>query len=202
MGQQNSTTGFRVLQVKPNSPADEAGLESYFDFILEINQKPILNAQQFQNQGSKIECLVYSHKDKQKRTLFLYPRVWKTEKDGKLGCSVSFCCFNDAFSCCFHVLKVNKDSPAEKAGLEPNTDYIVGATQSIKEHTDLYALIAECASQSLQLRLLIYSTKTQSIRDMILFPTTEGLIGAELAYGPLHAIPTKLELAQQTELPI
>ena len=34
--------GFQVLQIEPASPADQAGLQPYFDYIIAVNEKRIV----------------------------------------------------------------------------------------------------------------------------------------------------------------
>jgi len=51
--------GVVVVNVEPNSPADEAGI-IVGDVVLEINRQPVKNLQDYQKitQGSKGNCLV------------------------------------------------------------------------------------------------------------------------------------------------
>ena len=45
-GPSKNASGFRVFRVSGGSPASEAGLEVFFDYIVEVDGKPIESEQQ------------------------------------------------------------------------------------------------------------------------------------------------------------
>merc|ERR1719228_1959691 len=125
------TEGYHVLRVQDNSPGHAAGLEAFFDFIVSIghtrlNQdndtlKELLKA----NVERDVEMTVYSSKTGLVRTVNIKPtHIWGGQ--GLLGVSIRFCSFEGAAENVWHVLDVNPRSPAEVAGLQSFSDYIIG----------------------------------------------------------------------------
>ncbi|XP_069770973.1 Golgi reassembly-stacking protein 1-like isoform X3 [Narcine bancroftii] len=174
--------GFHVHGVQDNSPAQKAGLEPFFDFILTIgNTRLFWSEGRRDSQGCYLEDLscqdrldrlgvffverrklrgdvlelqnkdndifkdllkanaeklvkleVYSSKAAKVREVEVVPsNMWGGQ--GLLGASVRFCSFEGAHEHVWHVLDVEPNSPAGLAGLQPHTDYIVGADQVMQE---------------------------------------------------------------------
>ncbi|XP_028328352.1 Golgi reassembly-stacking protein 1a [Gouania willdenowi] len=203
------TYGYHVHGVQPNSPADKAGLQPYFDFILSLDQrrlneendslKEILKA----NMERAVKMEVYSIKSTRVRDLEVVPsNMWGGQ--GLLGASVRFCSYQGANENVWHVLDVEAHSPAALAGLQPHTDYIVGADQVLQDSDDFYSLIE--AHEGKALKLLVYSVETDVCRDVVVTPNGawggEGSLGCGIGYGYLHRIPLNLEVSPVTPPPV
>ena len=123
--------GFQILNVLPSSPANDAKLIPYFDFIIKINNQFITkeNATQLLqliSQQQPLTILVYNSRSLSIIRKTISPRIWKEEKDGLLGCNIRLASFDKAHMLIWHILEVVKGSPADHAKLQPNT-YILGS---------------------------------------------------------------------------
>ncbi|MGH0171481.1 UNVERIFIED_CONTAM: hypothetical protein FKN15_061253, partial [Acipenser sinensis] len=127
--------------VQEGSPAERAGLEPFFDFVIAVGHtrlnkendtlKDLLKA----NVEKPVKLEVYSIKAMKVRELEVVPsNMWGGQ--GLLGASVRFCSFQGASEHVWHVLDINPNSPASLAGLRAHTDYIVGADQVIQDVVD------------------------------------------------------------------
>ncbi|XP_056306855.1 Golgi reassembly-stacking protein 1b [Danio aesculapii] len=188
--------GYHVHGIQENSPAERAGLEPFFDFILSIGHtrlnkesstlKELLKA----NVEKPVKLQVYSSKVMRVRELELVPsNLWGGQ--GLLGASVRFCSFQGADQYVWHVLDVEVNSPAELAGLKPHSDYIIGADQVLQESEDFFSLIEACEGKSL--KLLVYNTQTDRCREVLITPNAawggNGSLGCDVGFGYLHRIP-------------
>nr|KAJ3422974.1 Golgi reassembly-stacking protein 2 [Polyrhizophydium stewartii] len=146
----DQTHGYHVVQVVPNGPADKAGLEVFFDYITHVNGMV-------------------------RTAVTIVPQ----ENDyGFLGCSVRFCDFGGAADHIWHILAVYPNSPAETAGLQAHTDFIVGTPNtSLHEKDDFFDLVKKHLRKPLQ--LYVYNSEMDMIREVLLVPSTE----FELARG-------------------
>ncbi|XP_075068273.1 Golgi reassembly-stacking protein 1 [Mixophyes fleayi] len=188
--------GYHVHGVQDNSPAQKAGLEPFFDFIIAIGHsrlnkensmfKDLLKA----NMEKPVKLEVYNTKTMKVRELEVTPsNMWGGQ--GLLGASVRFCSFQGANEHVWHVLDVEPNSPAALAGLQAFIDYIVGSDQILQESEDFYALIE--SHEGKPLKLLVYNTETDSCREVFVTPNGawggEGSLGCGIGYGYLHRIP-------------
>ncbi|KAJ3365136.1 Golgi reassembly-stacking protein 2 [Allomyces arbusculus] len=200
-----NTRGFHVLKVKENSPASDAGLVAYFDFIVAINGQSLNEDHSIfaktikASVDQQVTFTVYSSKQNEYRDVVLTPHQFAEPKDGLIGCSIRQSDYNGAAAHVWHVVEVLPNSPAAHAGLVIDDDYIVGTPDVIfREQQELYALIAARAHEGKPVRLFVYSATQRAVRDVVLMPNPnwggQGLIGAELGYGALHKIPTDDEL--------
>ncbi|XP_068160221.1 Golgi reassembly-stacking protein 1-like isoform X2 [Antennarius striatus] len=221
-------SGYHVHGVQENSPAHKAGLEPFFDFILSVGNarlnkendllKDLLKA----NMEKAVKLEVYNSKTLRVRELEVVPsNMWGGQ--GLLGASVRFCSFEGANENIWHVLDVEPSSPAALAGLIAHNDFIVGADQVLQDSEDFFSLIE--ANEGKPLKLLVYNTKTDQCREVVVTPNGawggEGSLGCGIGYGYLHRIPTRpvhpntenkyhppstvsasnIELLHQTEVP-
>ncbi|XP_044149248.1 Golgi reassembly-stacking protein 1 [Bufo gargarizans] len=190
--------GYHVHGVQENSPAQKAGLEPFFDFIIAIGHsrlnkensmfKDLLKA----NMEKPVKLEVYNTKTIKVREVEVTPsNMWGGQ--GLLGASVRFCSFQGANEHVWHVLDVEPNSPAALAGLQAYTDYIVGSDQILQESEDFYALIE--SHEGKPLKLLVYNTETDSCREVYVTPNGawggEGSLGCGIGYGYLHRIPSQ-----------
>ncbi|XP_067234764.1 Golgi reassembly-stacking protein 1b [Chanodichthys erythropterus] len=190
--------GYHVHAIQENSPAERAGLEPFFDFILSIGHtrlnkesstlQDLLKA----NVEKPVKLEVYSSKVMKIRELEVVPsNMWGGQ--GLLGASVRFCAFQGANHNVWHVLDVEPNSPADLAGLKPYSDYIVGADQVLQESEDFFSLIE--ASEGKALTLLVYNTQCDRCREVMITPNGawggEGSLGCGVGFGYLHRIPMR-----------
>ncbi|OCT75463.1 hypothetical protein XELAEV_180306421mg, partial [Xenopus laevis] len=184
--------------IQENSPAQRAGLEPFFDFIIAIGHarlnkensmfKDLLKA----NAEKPVKLEVYNTKNMKVREVEVTPsNMWGGQ--GLLGASVRFCSFQGANEHVWHILDVEPNSPAALAGLHPHIDYIVGSDQILQESEDFYALVE--SHEGKPLKLLVYNTETDSCREVFVTPNSawggEGSLGCGIGYGYLHRIPLK-----------
>lgn len=205
---EGGTYGYHVHGVQQNSPAEKAGLQPFFDFILSLDGrrlneeneqlKEILKA----NMERVVKMEVYSTKTLRVRELEVMPsNMWGGQ--GLLGASVRFCSYQGANENVWHVLDVEASSPAALAGLQPHSDYIVGADQVMQDSEDFFSLIE--AHEGKPLKLLVYNTQTDACREVVVTPNGawggEGSLGCGIGYGYLHRIPANPEVPTETLSP-
>ncbi|XP_033494341.1 Golgi reassembly-stacking protein 1-like [Epinephelus lanceolatus] len=191
-------SGYHVHGVQEGSPAQRAGLEPFFDFVLSIGHtrlnkesdllKDLLKA----NVEKAVKLEVYNSKTQRVRELEVIPsNMWGGQ--GLLGASVRFCSFEGANENVWHVLDVEAGSPATLAGLIAHDDFIVGADQVLQDSEDFFSLIE--ANEGKPLKLLVYNTQTERCREVVVTPNGawggEGSLGCGIGYGYLHRIPTR-----------
>ncbi|XP_030607229.1 Golgi reassembly-stacking protein 1a isoform X2 [Archocentrus centrarchus] len=139
---------------------------------------------------------VYSTKTTRVRELLVVPsNMWGGQ--GLLGASVRFCSYQGANENVWHVLDVETSSPAALAGLQPHTDYIVGADQILQDSEDFFSLIE--AHEGKPVKLLVYNTQTDVCREVVVTPNGawggEGSLGCGIGYGYLHRIPANPDVS-------
>ncbi|XP_005187606.2 Golgi reassembly-stacking protein 2 [Musca domestica] len=86
----------------------------------------------------------------------------------------------------YHVLKVQDNSPGQKAGLEAFFDFIIAiAGTRLDQDNDM---LKELLKQNVDkpVKLVVYSSKTQSVRELTLTPSTgwggQGLLGVSIRF--------------------
>eukprot|EP00013_Stygamoeba_regulata_P005440 CAMPEP_0177634060 /NCGR_PEP_ID=MMETSP0447-20121125/3170_1 /TAXON_ID=0 /ORGANISM="Stygamoeba regulata, Strain BSH-02190019" /LENGTH=476 /DNA_ID=CAMNT_0019135763 /DNA_START=132 /DNA_END=1562 /DNA_ORIENTATION=- len=195
-------SGFHVLKVEPKSPAADAGLRPYFDFIVKANDldlsvdhgsgpSPFVTLLQ-ESVGSAIKITIYNLRNDQTRETLLTPsRTWGGDK--LIGANIRFCHANAVVEYVWHILDVYPNSPASQAGLQPETDYVVGnPIRLFKGADDFVDLVQESYGQPLQ--LYVYNTKTDDTRVITITPNPKwggrGCLGCDIGFGLLHRVPT------------
>ncbi|KAM5281100.1 LOW QUALITY PROTEIN: Golgi reassembly-stacking protein 1 [Ctenodactylus gundi] len=192
------TEGFHLHGVQENSPAQQAGLEPYFDFIITIGHSRLnkendtLKALLKANVEKPVKLEVFNMKTMKVREVEVVPsNMWGGQ--GLLGASVRFCNFRRASEHVWHVLDVEPSSPAALAGLCPYTDYVVGSDQILQESEDFFSLIE--SHEGKPLKLMVYNSESDSCREVTVTPNAawggEGSLGCGIGYGYLHRIPTQ-----------
>nr|KAF6474262.1 golgi reassembly stacking protein 1 [Rousettus aegyptiacus] len=190
--------GFHLHGVQENSPAQQAGLEPYFDFIITIGHSRLnkendtLKALLKANVEKPVKLEVFNMKTMKVREVEVVPsNMWGGQ--GLLGASVRFCSFRRASEHVWHVLDVEPSSPASVAGLRPYTDYVVGSDQILQESEDFFSLIE--SHEGKPLKLMVYNSESDSCREVTVTPNAawggEGSLGCGIGYGYLHRIPTQ-----------
>ncbi|CAK9294412.1 unnamed protein product [Gordionus sp. m RMFG-2023] len=188
--------GYHVLKVQQNSPGYYAGLDAFFDFIVAVENtrlnkdddtfKEILKA----NLEKPIELIVYNSKMKKVRNIEITPStMWGGQ--GLLGVSIRFCSFEGANENVWHVMDVEPNSPAQRAGLISDSDYIIGADTMLYEADDFYNVIE--SHEGRPLKLFVYNVKCDECREVMITPDKnwggKGSLGCGIGYGYLHRIP-------------
>ncbi|KDE07189.1 hypothetical protein MVLG_02589 [Microbotryum lychnidis-dioicae p1A1 Lamole] len=208
---------FHVLRVAERSPADESGVEPFFDFVVGVNGRPLGDdidllmrmSQQFEER--QISLQLYSTKRKELRDVPIVPsRAWSLNlnrsgskggnADGEggeggaslLGLSLRLCDPQHALDQVWHVLEILEGSPAQSAGLVPFGDWIIAYSGGIlRGEGDFYDVVE--AHVDKPLRLFVYNADYDVTRETILIPNRswggEGLLGCGVGYGLLHRIP-------------
>ena len=83
MGNAKLLPGYRVLVIEPNSPAKVAKLEQYFDFIIEVENTPLIELDQslmdfIQSKvDHQVSMKVYNTRIHESRIVSIVPQVWK-----------------------------------------------------------------------------------------------------------------------------
>lgn len=193
--------GYHVLRVQDGSPGHAAGLEPFFDFIVAIGNtrldqdnetfKDLLKA----NIDKHMAMTIYSSKSQQLREITMVPsNMWGGQ--GLLGISIRFCSFEGATENVWHVLDVQAKSPAAIAGLQSDTDYIIGSDQVLNERDDFFMLVETSDGQPI--KVYVYSSLSDGVRELSITPNSkwggEGLLGCDIGYGYLHRIPNPEEM--------
>ncbi|XP_072297149.1 Golgi reassembly-stacking protein 1-like [Eucyclogobius newberryi] len=202
---EGGTYGFHVHGVQPNSPAENAGLQPYFDFILSLDNKRLNEENEHLKEVLKdniersIRMEVYSIKTMSVREVQVVPsNMWGGQ--GLLGASVRFCSYQGANENVWHVLDVEVSSPAALAGFQPYNDYIIGADQVLQDSEDFFSLIE--AHEGKALKLMVYNTQDDTCREVVVTPNGawggEGSLGCGIGYGYLHRIPVQNDVPTPT----
>uniref|UniRef100_A0A914Q9C2 PDZ GRASP-type domain-containing protein n=1 Tax=Panagrolaimus davidi TaxID=227884 RepID=A0A914Q9C2_9BILA len=138
--------GYHVLRVQENSPGQAAGLEPFFDYIVAIGEVRLdkdddtLKQLLRQSVEKPLELTVYNSKTQTVRQTQIIPSEhWGGQ--GLLGVSIRFCSFEGANQNVWHIIDVKPNSPASFAGLQSNSDYVLGAESVLNQADDLIALV-------------------------------------------------------------
>jgi len=203
--QSSENTGFRIFKVNPASPAAEAGLEIFFDFITEINGTKLqANQKAFfdtivANENKEMTCSVYNIKTGETRTLKITPKKWGGV--GLLGATVRYDTIDMQDNGSIRVLEVHQKSPAHQAGLVSHKDYMLGTPELIfREVDELVELVSRNINK--EVMMYVYNSDMDEIREVIITPNVvwggEGCLGCEIGTGLLHRIPTRIKNAAVT----
>ncbi|KAA0719167.1 Golgi reassembly-stacking protein 1 [Triplophysa tibetana] len=204
---EGGSEGYHVHGIQENSPADKAGLEPFFDFIISIGntrlnqENDMLKDLLKDNVEKPVKTEVYSTKTLKVRELELVPsNMWGGQ--GLLGASVRFCSFQGANENVWHVLDVDPNSPAALAGLIEHSDFIVGADQVLQDSEDFFCLIE--SHEGKPLKLLVYNVETDKCREVVVTPNSawggEGSLGCGIGYGYLHRIPARHDIPKSEKV--
>ena len=220
--------GYRILSVEPNSPAAaitvfpdplaaRTGFRTavvgqlivYLDVITSVNgilldadavEADVLTNEVTSNVGKPIILEVYNIKSSRFRTVQVTPSAsWGGE--GLMGVQVRWDALEDASvpaDSVLHVVGVEAGSPAEKAGLVAERDYILGSVRTnfntIEGFTDYLSAMPDEDVQLYVLRVDTDSVHIVSVRisDDPWGPERQTGIGLELAVGHVHEMPLRI----------
>ncbi|ETN04833.1 hypothetical protein PPTG_14597 [Phytophthora nicotianae INRA-310] len=190
--------GFRVLGIQEQSPASTVGFVSFFDFILEANgirldtKDATLMELIAQSEDRPMQLKVFNVKAQTTRELQLTPsRKWPGK--GLLGVTIRFDSYEGAEDQLLHVLNVAESSPAERAGLRADSDYLLGTPGRVfADAEDLHDEILDALDGSFQ--CYVYNSLEDQVRIVSIVPTErwggDGVLGAEVGHGYLHRLPS------------
>jgi hypothetical protein len=89
--------------------------------------------------------------------------------DGVLGAAIRFCSWKNVAEAVWHVTRVHPNSPAEKAGLIADNDFIIGSPEGLMmEENELYGLIEKFSGKVLE--LYVYNSELDEIRVVEITP--------------------------------
>ena len=188
------THGYHVLKVQENSPAAVSQLEAYFDFIVTIQglrldkESDTLIEILKVHLDREVKLGVYNVKGRSWREVGLVPNN-KWGGQGVIGVSIRFCSFENVSDNIWHILEVYPNSPADKAGLCSNTDYIIGYEMMIDEEFESFI----DQNNRKEVKLFVYNVTSDKCRDVVITPDLnwggEGSLGCGVGTGYLHRIP-------------
>lgn len=190
--------GVRVFKVHPGSPAAEAGLEVFFDIILEVNGT-VMDPDNQHGFATKIkECensvaklKVHSCRAHSAREAVVMPRAWAGS--GVLGATVRYDTVDPTECHGIRVLEVFPNSPAAHAGLVPFQDFMLGTGTAIFHDIDELAEHVQ-ANLNQKMSVYTYNSDSEAVREICLVPNNDwggdGCIGCDIGTGLLHRIPT------------
>lgn len=142
-------SGYRAMKVFQGSPASRSGLAPFEDFIVAVNGAVVdsdnasLAAVLRDNEGKELALVVWNCVDNARRDVALRPVKWNGP--GLLGAAVRYEPIAGAAEHVQRVLDVLPGSPADEAGLVPNTDYIVGTPAEVfRKEGDFSKLVRFC----------------------------------------------------------
>ncbi|MBW0504362.1 hypothetical protein O181_044077 [Austropuccinia psidii MF-1] len=202
---------YHVLRVAESSPASEAGIEPFFDYIVGIGGEQVTEDGETlarwldESEGKTITLQVYSSRKQEVRTIRTSPnRQWSSppsnsrsepssQKPSLLGLSLRLCNPENALTNVWHVLDIVEGSPAQDSGLVPFGDWIIGYAGGIlRGENDLYSIVEE--HEGRPLRLFVYNADYEVTREVVIVPNRswgsgDGLLGCSIGFGLLHRIP-------------
>ncbi|KAA1096478.1 hypothetical protein PGT21_018028 [Puccinia graminis f. sp. tritici] len=201
---------YHVLRVAEGSPAAEAGIEPFFDYIVGIGGQQVTeDGETLANwldeaEGKSITLQVYSSRKQEVRNVQTSPnRKWSSNnhlssndqqpQPSLLGLSLRLCSPQNALANVWHVLDIVEGSPAQDAGLVPFGDWIIGYAGGIlRGENELYEVVEE--HEGRPLRLFVYNADYEVTREVVIVPNRswgsgEGLLGCSIGFGLLHRIP-------------
>lgn len=206
---ESSKVGYRVLAVQDDSPGYLAGLVSMFDFIVaaggvQLDQMDHRFVKIIQaNENRPLPLVVYNTKACRNREVTLVPTTnWRGR--GMLGVTIRFDTYFRADERLVHVLDVAPKSPAQLAGLQAHSDYILGTTDHVFDDSDglLDEVVAHVDSP---LTLFVFNCDRDQVRQVIIVPNAEwgggGVLGASVGHGLLHRLPAALRHSTGSAVP-
>ncbi|CAG9320044.1 unnamed protein product [Blepharisma stoltei] len=187
MGSSESNCGFRVIDVNPTSPAHQAGLISYLDFIVYANGIRLQQDGPLQNIISKsIRCKVFlkvfNILDQAFREIIVTPRNdWGGE--GLLGATLRWEDWTEIPS--LRIIEVFPNSLASELGLVENTDFILGtADETLNSLSRLEGILRHYEEAT----LFVYNSEIGEVRKIHVKNPEKKSLGCGVGEGVFHAL--------------
>lgn len=190
--------GLRVLNTKPNSPARDAGLVPFQDFIVGIEEHvPGFSIRNdfspYVSHKENQDCWVLVHNcfTGVTRSVNLQPRRTWEGADSLLGVKLRTENIPNAISSVAKISAVTSGSPAYQANIVPDRDYLIGCIQfdfrSIEEFsTKLQLFMGIEADPSLDLYIVDIGTlqgRLVKVKPNNLWKGANSLLGIEFGVG-------------------
>lgn len=221
MGQESSTLssfeGLQISRVQHASPAFEAGLIPYFDFIVGVDTVE-LDGDNYsffyeyvrKSENKAIKLRVFNIRIRMEREVSLTPRDWSGDRrNGLMGFNVSWESAEKAIESTWHITHVTHNSPAHRAELMATRDYLLGmqlpadfATMTVFKdssefHTRLeeWRMVQEAIAVQKpgvkgNLLMLIFDSIANEVKEIIIETSSpDESLGIEVANGYLHVVP-------------
>lgn len=108
-----------------------------------------------------------------------------------VGASIRYCKVTEVNDRVWHVIDVSFESPAHRAGLIPQKDWIIGSPDiALNSSDDFYHLMIH--NQKKPVRLLVFNIDQEAVREAVVIPDFDwggqGCLGCDVASGALHRI--------------
>lgn len=189
--------GYRVHHVEPGSPGAEAGLTSILDYIVLVNGIRV-----DQEDGQLVQMIAES-KDVPMQMCIFNTHTLRTREitltpndrwggNGVLGVTIRFDVLHSPDKHTLHVLDVYENSPASKAQLEGNNDYIIAVGDLLYSGMNEFMDIIHHNIHR-DVRLNVYNAATETVRECTIVPDNAwggvGVLGCTLGAGYLHLLP-------------
>lgn len=189
--------GWRVLKVMPSSPCSGLGLVPYFDVLTHVNKTRLTRDESalvpMVQDGVPLEITVLSFVSKKSRSVTVTPnRSWGG--DGLLGIMIRYDKFENAEDDVVHILDVFPGSPADTAGLQAYSDYLLGTSKmAFKGHEQLEFFLEKNAG--LEAQVFVFNSKTLRVREVTIRPNPKwggkGSLGCDVGVGLVHRLPVQ-----------
>jgi hypothetical protein len=140
----------------------------------------------------ELPLIVYNCKDRSTREVILVPTTnWAGE--GRLGVAIRFDSYHDAEEHLCRVMEIERDSPAELAGLHQFTDYLLGTAEIVFSDPDvLFEELSLHVDRTVE--FYVYNSESDEVRVVVVMPNSvwggDGILGANIAHGYLHRLPS------------
>ena len=193
----NSGFGFRVLKTHPHSPAHEAGIIPFLDFIVnielsqsELKEANLSNIQSFfntiqANENKEIHVTLFNIYDRQLRKIKMVPHKNWPEADSLLGVLLRYEEYMTALERTYKVIQVVPGSEAEKLGFVEEYDYVVGlTTYQYKDLGEFIRLLFKAEE------VCVFNVKESKLK-FILMPKEKCVLGCQFGEGILNQLPYK-----------
>jgi hypothetical protein len=154
----------------------------------------------------ELRLTIFSVKTMQMRDILIVPSMgWGGE--GLLGLTIIFCKIEDVSEQAYRILTVADNSPAAKAGLRAEVDFVLG---TLHGRFDTLEDLRDHAVQHVDKEwlLTVYDSELDVVREVALIPTPTwwpgheggvGILGCEFACGLVHRLPFVVPSSEELE---
>mmetsp|Transcript_7048 Transcript_7048/g.11194 ORF Transcript_7048/g.11194 Transcript_7048/m.11194 type:complete len:322 (+) Transcript_7048:61-1026(+) len=207
VGLKDAAYAYRVIDIQAESPLSHAGLVPWFDFIVKAGNtsmvtneanawnKPSFSDVVAANEYKRLILTIFNIKSKTTRKVVFTPnRDWGGM--GFVGLTVKYDEYTNGIKYVVHVLGIEAGSPAHDAGLQPNSDYLLGTVDGVAFRNGgvLSQVIKDHLDESLD--LFVYSSVADTVRVARLRPSScwdkdsDSVLGITIGMGVKHFIPS------------